>query len=269
MENWRDELPDDLKVNPTLAKYETPADAFNALVELNSRLGRSVVIPNDDSDPEEMKGYYEKLQRTSNGKLVMHPDAAEGDHAKEFWNMLGRPDEVKGYETPEGVTMNPDMVESFKTMALEAGLTKQQFQALSKSFDAQSVQQTEANDAARTADQAIIDSRLGLTKDATLKEIGLLAAQHSDPDNPPAWLADPSLLSAGDVFFLTSIMNGFKGKGPQVFNQPTAGTGLTPDEIEDELKKINQKMIDGGMGMDRGEYKRLTNKKVNLMKMRA
>ena len=68
MAEWHDSLPDDLKVSPVLAKYEEPEQAYKALIELNSRLGRSVVIPNDDSDADEMQAYYDKLAKTTQGK---------------------------------------------------------------------------------------------------------------------------------------------------------------------------------------------------------
>jgi len=260
MENWQDELPDDLKTNVNLTKYDSMEAALRGGIEAQSRIGRSIVVPNDDSDADEMKQYYERLQQTANGKLVAHPDAADGDNAAEFWTQLGVPDEAKGYQTPDDVTMQSDVVESVRNMAKKAGLTNKQFQAQMALLEEQSVEQAEAFEQMKADDAAIVTAKFGMTEPARKTAIDALIAKFADPDHP---LGE---LNASAYLLLDNIVKAFSGKGPQVFQQPAGDVGMSPDEIADEIAKIDKRLMNGGYGPD---HKRLLNKKVKLLEMRS
>ena len=271
MENWVDslEIPDELKTDPNIIKYKSLEEALKGGVSAASRLGRSVVIPNDDSDPDEYNEFIEKVQRTANGKLVLHPDFAEGDHAAEFRKLLGVPDDPKGYEPPEDVTLAPEVIDQFKQMAAKAGLTTKQFKEQAKILQEQATLQQGQYEEARKADQAIIEQKLGLAKDTTLAEIKVLAAEHADPENPPTWLNDVSVLSSGDVLFLKNILDKFKGKGPQTFHQPSGDSLPTTDELNDKIAKKMKKLQGGRQTLSPAEYKQTQNEYVALLKMRG
>jgi len=107
--NWIDDLPADLKANPSIQKFKNKGDLAKSYVELQKLVGKDkVVVPNDKAPQAEW-------------------DA--------FWAKVGRPQDIKGYEAPnlempEDIKMPDNVLESFKAKAHELGLTKKQFAEL-------------------------------------------------------------------------------------------------------------------------------------------
>jgi len=262
MENWRDNLSDELKTDSNLAKYNSLEDALKGGIAAQSRIGRSVVIPNDDSDVEEMTAYYDKLQSTSNGKLIVHPDAADGEQSKAFWEMLGRPDDVKGYTTPDDVSIQPEVVENLRKMALESGLTTKQFNKQIELLNAEAQSQASDAEEFRNNDSSIVKAKFGLAEDSKKQAISVLIDKFADPDHP---LGE---LNAAAYLMMDNIVNAFSGKGPQVFQQPDSSNHKTPDEIDSELGVIMGRLAKGGGKLSRDEYRRLQRKQVALLKER-
>ena len=261
MAEWHDSLPDDLKVSPVLAKYEEPEQAYKALIELNSRLGRSVVIPNDDSDADEMQAYYDKLAKTTQGKLIPHPDTADGEHADEFWKLLGKPEEAKGYEAPEGISLDTEVVDNVRNMALEAGLTKKQFQAQIKLLDAESANQTQTFEQMKADDEAIVKTKFGLAEPQKKLAIDALVNKFQDPEHPLGELNSAAYL------MLDKIVEAFSGRGPQVFNQPSGDNNLpTPSEAAEKFAQNVTKLSKHNINPI--ERKRLLQEQVMLSKAR-
>jgi len=83
--DWRDDLPDALRARAE--KFAAPADLLKSYVELERRLGRSVVVPGAGADDDERARFYGRLGR---------PDAP-GDYAVSLPDDLPehlRPDEA-------------------------------------------------------------------------------------------------------------------------------------------------------------------------------
>ena len=59
--DWRAGLGDDLR--RVAAKFETPAEVVRSYSALEKRLGRSVVLPDKDSTPDEIDSFYQRLGR--------------------------------------------------------------------------------------------------------------------------------------------------------------------------------------------------------------
>lgn len=106
---WFDGLGEDLKNNPSITKFKDAGDLAKSYVELQKMIGKEkIVVPTDKSTPEEWNAFYEKI---------------------------GRPQDITGYETPEleipeEIKMRPETLEVFKAKAHELGLNKKQFTEL-------------------------------------------------------------------------------------------------------------------------------------------
>ncbi len=262
METWRDELPDDLKTDPTLAKYDTPEDAYKGLIEANGRLGRSITIPSEDAGDDDRDKFYEKLQAAA-PNLTLHPDSANDEHAAEFWKMAGVPDDAKGYKPEEGFEGLPeDFVENIRGVAHAAGWTKKQFQATLGEYAKEYATQQEANEEASEADKAVIKTKWGLAEDQKKSSIQALIDKFQDPEHK---LGD---LNSAAYLLLDNIVAAFSGKGPQVFEQPSSGNGMTPGEIEDRLMEINERLTKEGYTMGKKQHNALLSKKMKLLEMR-
>jgi hypothetical protein len=270
-ERWQDnfELDDDLKASEVLDQYKSPEAALKGLVDTKSRLGRSIIIPDDDADDTEKQDYYERLRKTA-PDLILHPDAQDGEHSTEFWRMVGVPEESKEYATPEGFDGLPDdYVENMREIALKSGWTKKQFQATLAELATEYSEQQEAMEGARKQQRAIIESKLGLAEEKTVNSIKALVSKFADPDHPPAWLDDIANISAADMLFLNNVVTAVQGKGAQAAAQPTGLDVLTPSEIDEKVEQIDARLIKEGFAMAPEKRKSLLNKKTKYLEMRT
>lgn len=126
--DWRTTLPEDMRADPALEPFKTPDLLAKSYIETKALVGRSLVMPKDDTDEAGWSQLYEKL---------------------------GRPAEAKDYQIdiPEGAP--PEFAEAFRGVAHKAGLSGKQVGELVKfnnEFVAQAMAaQTAAGEAELTA----------------------------------------------------------------------------------------------------------------------
>ena len=259
MENWRDELPDDLKTSTNLAKYDTLEDALRGGDAAAGRLGRSITIPGEDATDDERTRFTDKLQAHA-PNLTIHPDHADEEHQAEFWKLAGVPGESKGYVAPEGFDGLPvEIVDNLREKAHAAGLTTKQFKAQLPAFEAEYQEQQEAHQTMMSEDAAVVSGAWGMAEESKKGAIAALISKFEDPNHK---LGE---LNAAAYLLLDNIVKAFTGKGPQVFEQPNNSNALTPDEIDEKLHDINTALMKSGHGP---QHKRLLLKKVKLLEMR-
>lgn len=123
-EDWRSALPDDLKADPNVAKFKSPADLAKGYVEASKLIGGSIRPPGPDASPEARQEYIKKVLETA-------PELIVAGDEEVLYKRLGRPDKEEEYELDEETAKAVDLEEARK-QAKAAGLTKKQFQALAK-----------------------------------------------------------------------------------------------------------------------------------------
>ena len=104
-------IPEELKEtflnDPDLAALKTPQDITKALIELKTSTKGMVKIPTDESTPEEMTAFFQKL---------------------------GCPETPEGYELskelPEGLEFSEEMFSGFTQVAQATGITQKQAKAI-------------------------------------------------------------------------------------------------------------------------------------------
>jgi len=141
--SWRDALPDDLKVDPNLTKFKTPAELAKSYMEASKLIGSSVRPPGADASPEARKEFIEKMQKAVPELIYV----GEGADEVPLWKKLGKPEKPEEYvaEPPVAEAIN---IEEARNIAQIAGLTKGQFKALTKAMaDAKALQTAETNKA--------------------------------------------------------------------------------------------------------------------------
>lgn len=154
--SWRDSLPDALKADLTLAKYNTAEDLARAHVHATKRLGASpeqlLVIPKDPADEAAMGEIYDKLGRpkaATDYKIELSEKADDQDKA---------------------------FVEGFRAVAHKAGLSQPQLAAavgyLNEVTMNAAAEQEAASVAAQAATQAELKKEWGAKYDTYAKEIG-------------------------------------------------------------------------------------------------
>jgi hypothetical protein len=133
---WVKDLPEPLKASKTLRKFSDDswkADLAKSYVELEGKLGKSVVLPDADAKPEE----WEK-----------------------FFSHVGRPQKSDEYDSSGG-KLSPDFETEFKASAFAAGLTKTQYQRALQAIIV-------SNEKSRSAYKAVIDAEAS-ANDAKLR----------------------------------------------------------------------------------------------------
>lgn len=102
---WMAQLDKDLQGNERLTQFKTIGEMGRAFLDTEGKVKNAVVIPGENATDEERMAFY---------------------------NKLGRPEKVEGYELkkpeklPEGVAYSPEMVTAFSDLAFNAGLSKSQ-----------------------------------------------------------------------------------------------------------------------------------------------
>lgn len=108
-ESWRAKLPDDLKENEDLARFDNPGDLGREYLGLKGKAENSTQIPSEDADEEEWAEFYRKIGR---------PESAEG------YGLI-RPDNL-----PEYIPYDDGMEQSFRQAALTLNLSDAQAKGL-------------------------------------------------------------------------------------------------------------------------------------------
>lgn len=108
-----EEFDGDLRSNPSITKFKSPADLAKSYVELQKALGKEkVVIPTEKSTQEEWDAFFKKIGKPEKDDEY---DASEDD-------------------LPEQVRSRAEALAEFRKQAHAAGVTKKQFDVMFKSY---------------------------------------------------------------------------------------------------------------------------------------
>ena len=162
---WVKELEGfDEQTRSKLSRFKTSKDVAKSYLELEKRLGASVVIPGKDATQSEKD---------------------------EFAKRLGRPEAPDGYELdqvylPDGVTRQENSEEAFKRMAYELGLTKDQGKKLYKYATTQAFEGVaalrKAQDQKRMEAAASLKKEWGAEYDGNLAKVQKINKLFGDDD---------------------------------------------------------------------------------------
>lgn len=107
---WMDQLPKELQQDAALTKFKTIGDMGKSYKELEGKLGKSVVIPDEKATPEEVQAYQQRL---------------------------GRPETPEKY-TFEGIpkdSYSPEMESNYRKWAFDLGLSQKQASGMFKLYN--------------------------------------------------------------------------------------------------------------------------------------
>tara|TARA_R110000765_G_scaffold51611_1_gene104090 strand:+ start:245 stop:1102 length:858 start_codon:yes stop_codon:yes gene_type:complete len=137
--DWRSSLPEELRSNATLEKYTSVESLAKGYLNASSMLGKDKLIkPNSD------------------------------DEWGAFYNEMGRPEDPAGYEFPaaeadSGFEVDAEMVNKFRSVAHEAGLSGKQAEQLYEWYTANNAEQFEQ--AVSNAETSLTESEAAMRKE--------------------------------------------------------------------------------------------------------
>jgi hypothetical protein len=231
--DWRENLK---KVAPEYVanwdefkNADSPEKFFDQIKNHRSMLGQSVRIPSQDAGPEQMAEFYRKIQTKVPG-LMRTPDPDDDDQVRDALAKIGAPEKMEDYVTD--AQLDPEMLGFHKSVAHEAGLTKKQFNALTKKMAERTQAQTEAQVAAKSADVALLRGEWG---QAFEQRVDMCARIAEKTGAPPA-LVDAIKKGEADsttMRWLHSLGNQFGKEGLNFSNG--AAPVDTPYDIQGKI----------------------------------
>jgi hypothetical protein len=219
--DWRSSLPEDIRDNPTLAKYKDPVALAAAHINLQSHLGRDKIAkPKTDSDWNDV------------------------------YNFLGRPESADKYELalPEGVpdaikgSFNDDAMKGFREKAHALGLNANQVKELFGWYVGNTSQQFSAmqENAGKTMSEAeaSLKQEWGRAYEQNLKFARKAFAEYGGDElaeimEKSGMGNNPAVLKAFAKIAKTTMPD-----KDLVGTTESAGRALTPDEAKAEAKGL-------------------------------
>jgi len=209
---WRDSLPEEMRADPTLGKYNDINSLAKAHVDLQKFVGKKGIFPpGEKATPEQWK---------------------------DFFKAAGQPEFDKfGVKLPEGKQFNTELIDGFKKTAHESGLLPQQAQGVLDWF--LGVEENKAKASAVQADLQTKNQIAELRKEwgeGFDKEIGKakLAAKELGIQE---YLEKTGL--GNDVTLVKALAKAGALYGEDKLRGEGGGSfGQTPDEIKAEIVRI-------------------------------
>lgn len=234
MSEWLENLPDDLKSNPTLAKFEDASQLAKSYVELEAFRGQSLRIPGEDASAADQQQFYETVMTRVPG-LVRKPSDDDEESVGAFWKSMGRPEDADGYAEIEGMT--PDQTEAMRKAALDANLTNTQFKKMAEQLTGKASQEREQMEFNRKQELDKLHLEWGTAKDQKMTNIKHIAAQMGMDET---LMADIHNENPAVLRFMDAVVQKIGNEGAQLQNQLDSSTGgaMTPQEAELALAEI-------------------------------
>lgn len=224
MSDWKEGLPDELKVNPAIKDFKDVPALVESYIQTKGMVGSSVRPPGPDAAPEEKAEFVKKLSEKIPG-LRYRPPAEWADYEP--------PMDAKVYaslEVPEGVQLDKD---AFSAAAKELGLTVAQAK---KFLQAEAQKQAAQKNAAQEADAAL-RRELGAAYEERVTAAKAVALKMGVPE------AELASLSTTQLKAWMATAQRFGGEGRELGTQEGGqASGVpTPQEALAQIEEIQRR----------------------------
>jgi len=169
MSDWRENLPEELQVNPTIKSTETIESMAKQLVDAQAYMGQSLKIPGEQAGDDDWKAFNQKLSEKVPG-LIPSPDLDNSEQMEILYSTLGKPEKSDDYkvaqrDVPAGVELNNAPIDQFRGLAHKAGLNQKQFDSIVEGMTDEGVRGAEAEVQAHNESHRSLNSEWGLAAD--------------------------------------------------------------------------------------------------------
>ena len=243
-QDWRSELPEQFRNNPTLAKFDSPEALAQSYIELESMRGRSLVIPDSESSDEVKQEFAQKLIDNVPG-VMLKPDFDNPEQSAEFYAVMGRPQEAAQYQVPEIEGVDPEILsgedtEYFKGIAHDAGLSQAQYKTVVSKMTEEVAARNSMAETEFIKDQQQLRNEWGAAHEPRLRETFEFLMQTDPPEHVKERM-EAGLMDADTMRWLYSLSQQFNGgESGQIARQGSTPTPdrLTPTEAQEKMSAI-------------------------------
>lgn len=231
-EDIRESLPEDIRANETLNRYNSIEDLAKGHIETKAAFGQSIRIPPDEAGEEARAQFLQKL-KSHVPELVPRPSIGQPESFDEFYSVIGVPKDFSEYENPEGVQLKPEAEASLREVMHGAKLTPEQYKFVVQKFSEMDAKAQENMTKAFQSDMDKLKGEWGATYDERTE-----AAKKAAAELYPG--RDFDTFSPDDLRALYRHQVAVTGGKPQAATQDKSETGkLTPQEA---LRRANEIM---------------------------
>jgi len=217
-----EQLPEELRENPTLNNYNSLEDLAKGFVETKAMVGNSLRVPGEEASAEQRNEFINKLINHA-PEVMLKPNFEDPEQGIEFYKVLGMPDAMDGYENPEGVQLPPESEASLREALHAAKLTNKQYQEVVSRFAKVRDKGVEDATTKYKEDRDKLKGEWGMTTEERME-----AARRANDEFFPG--RDFDQLTSAEIKGLFNIAKAVTGKGAHVSLQPPENSGLLPPQ---------------------------------------
>jgi hypothetical protein len=253
---WMEGLSDELKGNESLKKFESPEALAKSYINLEARAGNSIRIVGPDASEDDKAETYQKVMKHM-PQLMLKPNPEEPEQMKEFYSMLGVPEDTDGYEW-NGEGLSPEIVGELRQLAKTTNMTKAQFKAYVNQMAEMQGTTLQVREEARLAQGAELKAEWGMAFEDRYEMVERFLKEREG-------LGSIENLNPHQIKAYYDIAKSLVGK-PQVHSQPQTPGGITPSEARERIAEIERHpAYMSNNPADRAEHMRLIKKRVELL----
>lgn len=243
--NWRDNLPDNLKGEASLANFEDVGQLAQSFIETKKFQGNSIRVPTEDDGEDAIKAFNDSLiEKAPN--LMYKPNFDDEDQSKEFYRTLGLPESPEGYampsvEVPEGVVLSESKQQAFKEMAHKHGLAPKQFQNMMADIMAADIGLVQANAEQAQGNIEALKQRWGAAHGDNMKIVNMALEATKAPEDVVASVKDGTA-SPDTVQWLHDVGTRLGSEGNELgdeFDSTRKRQAMSPAEAKEAIDAIN------------------------------
>ncbi len=241
-DDWRLQLPEELRNNPSISDTPDIATLAKRFIDTKALVGKSLRLPSEEAGDEDWNKFYDDLM----GKvptLMRKPDLTDKVALERIYEQLGKPGEADAYTIPEidnqGVNVDKGVIEKFKQIAFENGLSQTQFDNVVKSLTGDSIQQALEMQKRIDEDVQSLVKEWGAAYDKNLSIARAVAKKLGTPD----FLMQPLLSGtppSSSAKFFYSLAESIGKEGTEIIDNSGDDDVMTPAEAQMQMSEMRR-----------------------------
>lgn len=236
-ENWRDILPDELKTSGVLSNVTSLSQMAKMTVDARQYGSNSVRIPSEDATPEDRDSFINDLVEKI-PTLMIKPDLENQESVTAVLKTLGAPDEVSGYDMVEMPDEIKESMGHLSEKALSAGLTKNQFSAITEGILEDFKNNSEQTYGAIEEEKTALKTEWGAAYNQKIDTIKHFAKQTGFSEEFVNAIESGQVDSTNMKAF-DSVIKGYEGEALEIGRQATnPEVVMTPQEADSRLNEL-------------------------------
>lgn len=240
--NWKDDLPADLKDHATLKDIKDVGGLAKSFVDTMAAQGQMIRVPGPDAGKDALKDFHLKLTDKVPG-LIPTPDPKNEEQMSALFKRMGRPDEITGYEHPEGV--DALQMADFAKLAHGLGITKNQYLKLVTALAETTTKKNDAVNDSFVKAMRSLKQDWGIVFEDNIQLVNSVMKGTGAPKDMLELAAD-NKLPAETVKWLFNIGKQLGTEGINFDKDESSTTRLAPSEAAAQAKEL--------IGDDKGPY---------------